>query len=74
MQTYAIKIKGRLPEHWSPWFDGLAIVYDSEKGLTTIRGAVKDQTALHGLLSRVRDLGLHLIAVHQLDDDCCEIG
>ena len=59
---YRITIKGALDDSWSAWFDGMAIAHDTN-GDTTLEGAVRDQTALHGLLARVRDLGLTLIAV-----------
>lgn len=59
---YRITIKGALDDSWSTWFDGMAVAQDAN-GDTTLEGAVRDQTALHGLLARVRDLGLTLIAV-----------
>ena len=59
---YRITIKAALDDSWSPWFDGMAIAHDAN-GDTTLEGAVRDQTALHGLLAKVRDLGLTLIAV-----------
>ena len=61
---YRITIKGALDESWSAWFDGLAITHDAD-GDTTLEGAVRDQAALHGLLARVRDLGLTLLAVER---------
>lgn len=64
---YQIKVKGRLSGQWSEWFDGLEISY--EDGLTTIAGSVVDQSALHGLLNRIRDLGLQLVSVHRIDSD-----
>lgn len=58
-----IKVKERLDRHWKERFDGMDIV--SDDGCTTISGTVADQSALHGLLNTVRDLGLTLIAVEQ---------
>ena len=63
---YEIRLKGHLEARWAAWFDGLSLTQESD-GTTVIRGAVIDQAALHGLLSKVRDLGLPLIAVMQVD-------
>ena len=63
---YEIRLKGHLEARWTTWFDGLSLTQESD-GTTVIRGSVIDQAALHGLLSKVRDLGLPLIAVTQLD-------
>ena len=54
-----------LDEHWSAWFDGLQITSEPD-GLTLIAGPVTDQAALHGLLAKVRDLGVPLISVHRV--------
>ncbi len=63
---YQIKVKERLNRQWSDWFDGI-IAY--EKGVTTIKCEVVDQAALHGLLIRIRDLGLQLISVNRIESD-----
>ena len=63
---YEIRLKGHLEPRWAAWFDGLTLTQESD-GTTVIRGSVIDQAALHGLLSKVRDLGLPLIAVTQID-------
>jgi len=63
---YEIRLKGHLDDRWADWFDGLTITRE-DNGHTCITGAVADQAALHGLLSKVRDLGLPLISVIQLD-------
>jgi hypothetical protein len=63
---YEIRVKGHLDARWASWFDGLALSHESG-GTTVLRGPVVDQAALHGLLNRVRDLGLPLIAVTQVD-------
>lgn len=66
---YQIRVKGHLPDYWSDWFGGLTLTLDTERGETLLSGAVVDQTALHGLLNRVRDLGLILLAVNQMEPD-----
>ena len=63
---YEIRLKGHLEARWAAWFDGLSLIQESD-GTTLIRGSVIDQAALHGLLSKVRDLGLPLVAVTQVD-------
>lgn len=59
---YKITIKEYLDDSWSDWFDSLTITH-AEDGATTLAGAVRDQTALYGLIARVRDLGLTLVDV-----------
>ena len=66
MQTVEIRVKGRIDEHWSDWFDDLAISYD--EGETVLNGQVADQAALYGLLARLRDLGLALVSVRPTGD------
>jgi len=63
---YEIRLKGRLDARWATWFDGLSLSHESD-GTTVLSGPVIDQAALHGLLSKVRDLGLPLISVTQID-------
>ena len=63
---YEIRLKGHLDDRWAAWFDGLTITRE-DNGNTRLTGAVVDQATLHGLLSKVRDLGLPLIAVTQVD-------
>lgn len=65
---YAIRVAGHLGAEWSAWFDGLAIT-PTASGDTLLSGFVADQAALHGLLRRVRNLGLALLAVNRLADD-----
>jgi hypothetical protein len=60
--TYRIRVQGRLGAHWAAWFDGLTITPD-EDGTTVIEGPVVDQAALHGVLQKLRDLGLSLESV-----------
>jgi hypothetical protein len=61
-ETYEIRIQGRLDGRWSAWFDGMELVL-ADDGSTLIRGQVVDQAALHGLIQKVRDLGLPLLSV-----------
>jgi len=61
---YEIRLQGRLEARWAAWFDGLSLTHESD-GTSVLRGPVADQAALHGLLQKVRDLGLPLIAVMQ---------
>ena len=63
---YEIRLKGRLDARWATWFDGLSLSHESD-GTTVLSGPVIDQAVLHGLLSKVRDLGLPLISVTQID-------
>jgi hypothetical protein len=63
---YEIRITGRLAAHWSNWFDGLTVGHDGD-GTTVISGPVADQAALHGLLQRVRDLGMPLVSVTRVE-------
>ena len=60
--SYEIRLKGRLDGRWAAWFDGLSLTHESD-GTTVIHGPVADQAALHGLLNKVRDLGLPLVSV-----------
>ena len=64
-QYYEIRLKGQLEARWATWFDGMAITPD-EEGNTLLSGPVADQAALHGLLKRVRDLGLPLLSVERV--------
>src|SRR3954463_7536346 len=63
---YEIRIQGHLENHWAAWFDGLILTYRSD-GTTVLHGLVTDQAALHGLLHKVRDVGLPLISVTRVD-------
>ena len=59
---YEIRIKGHLNDQWVDWFDGLTITL-TDDGNTVLSGAIIDQSALHGTLKKIRDLGLSLISV-----------
>jgi hypothetical protein len=61
-RTYEIRIQGHLDDKWADWFDDLSITR-ADNGETILRGPVVDQAALHGLLRKVRDLGLPLLSV-----------
>lgn len=61
--VYQIRIKGHLGAPWTAWFDGLSIMLE-ENGDTLLAGPVVDQAALHGLLKKVRDLGMPLLSVN----------
>ena len=66
MTAYRIRLKERLDQHWSNWLDGLMIIHEAN-GETVLAGEVVDQAALHGLLSKVRDLHLTLISVSPVE-------
>jgi hypothetical protein len=59
---YEIRTQGRISDRWAEWFDGMSLEYEDD-GTTVIRCPDLDQAALHGLLAKVRDLGLSLISV-----------
>ena len=65
---YEIRLKGHLDTRWAAWFDGLTLTTCSD-GTTIIHGLVVDQSALHGLLQKVRDVGLPLISVTRVEPD-----
>jgi len=70
---YRIRVKGTLDSSWSQWFDGMTIEA-TEGGETLLTGPVRDQTALHGLLGKIRDMGLPLLSLEKLKrtDDWAE--
>jgi hypothetical protein len=65
--TYEIRLQGHLDPRWAAWFDGLTLTQDND-GTTVIQGQIVDQAALHGLLQKVRDLGLTLVSVRAMPD------
>ena len=67
-EHYSIRVRGHLDQSWSAWFDDLAITNEAN-GDAVLTGPVVDQAALHGLLAKVRDLGLPLIAVQHIARD-----
>ena len=65
-KIYEIKIKGHLNASWADWFEELTFTHESD-GTTTLTGKIIDQAALHGMLKKVRDLGLPLLSVNCID-------
>jgi hypothetical protein len=65
---YEIRLTGHLDARWATWFDGLTVTQEPD-GTTVIGGSIVDQAALHGLLQRVRDLGIPLISVTRSEPD-----
>jgi hypothetical protein len=61
---YRLRVDGHLDEHWSSWFGDLTLTHEDD-GTTCLTGAVVDQAELHGLLTKIRDLGVTLISVVQ---------
>jgi hypothetical protein len=64
-EVYRIVIKGHLDSEWSDWFDGLTITL-VDNGETILSGPVADQTALHGVLNKIRDMGLPLLSLTRI--------
>ncbi len=62
---YCIRIEGHLAPEWSDWFENMTVQRQPD-GTTTLSGPVRDQAALHGLLIKVRDLGLSLVSVNPI--------
>lgn len=65
---YEIRLQGQLNARWADWFDGMTITLDTN-GDTLLSGPVVDQAALHGILKKVRDLGLTLLSVNSVEPD-----
>jgi hypothetical protein len=70
---YEIKIRERLDSKWSEWFYGMTITFENESA-TILYGPLPDQTVLHSVLDRIRDMNLHLISVNQIVPDGQNIG
>ncbi len=68
MRVYELRVEGHLDQHWSAWFGGLTLTCD-EDGSTSLCGPVTDQGELHGLLTKVRDLGVTLLSVRSIEAD-----
>ena len=63
---YRLRVAGHLDQHWSPWFGDLTLTHEDD-GTTSLAGVVSDQAELHGLLTKIRDLGVTLISVALVD-------
>lgn len=75
-RRYEIRLQGHLDSRWAAWFDGLTLTNEND-GTSVIAGPVVDQAALHGLLRKVRDVGLPLVSVLQVEPDqpdACSAG
>ena len=64
--AYRLRVEGHLAQHWSAWFQDFTLTREND-GTTSLSGAVTDQAELHGLLTKVRDLGITLISVEVID-------
>ncbi len=64
--TYEIRVEGLIDDRWSEWLGGMALTHEDNRE-TVLLGELQDQTALQGVLERIRDLGLELISVRRLD-------
>ena len=67
-ETYHIEVMGYLDTKWEQWFDGFEITHQ-DTGVTRLNGTVEDQSALHGLLAKIRDLGLSLLSVNRIEPE-----
>ena len=72
LEVYQIVIKGHLDSEWSEWFEGLTITM-VDNGATILSGPLVDQTALHGVLIKIRDLGLPLLSLTRIDPDISDV-
>ena len=70
--VYQIRVKGHLGRHWTDWFEGLTIMLEAN-GDSLLTGPVVDQAALHGVLTKVRDLGLPLVSVIEIEPEQAEM-
>jgi hypothetical protein len=70
--VYQIRIKGHLGQQWTDWFEGLTITLE-DNGDTLLSGKVVDQAALHGLLKKVRELGIPLISVNPVQPNQVDV-
>jgi hypothetical protein len=68
VSDYELRLQGHLDARWAAWFDGLTLTHETD-GTTNLRGPIVDQAALHGLLHKIRDLGIPLISVTQTEPD-----
>ena len=71
-EVYCIRVRGHLARRWSDWFDGFQMSYCGDD--TVLTGRVADQAALHGALAKIRDLGLHILLVENLEGEVHDDG
>jgi hypothetical protein len=64
--NYQIRIEGHLGQRWAEWFDGMSITPEAD-GNTLLAGSLPDQAALHGLLKKMRDMGITLVSINRID-------
>ncbi|MBL8102839.1 MAG: hypothetical protein JNM02_09945, partial [Anaerolineales bacterium] len=69
--VYQFKLKGHLGQQWMNWFEGLTVTLE-EDGNTLLSGTVVDQSALHGILKKIRDLGMPLLSMNLIDSNPAE--
>ena len=67
-ELYEIRVEGHLDSRWADWVEGMAFTHEAE-GTTTLTGRLADQPALHGVLNRMRDLGVPIISMRRLDPE-----
>ncbi len=72
-QVYQIRIKGHLDAQWTDWFEGMTITLEGN-GDTLLTGPVIDQAALYGLLKKIRDLGMPLVAVNRVEPSQADVS
>jgi hypothetical protein len=72
VSIYEIRVKGRLDQYWATWFEGLTLAYEADT--TVLRGALADEAALHGVLSKVGNLNLQLLSVNTLETSSAASG
>jgi hypothetical protein len=70
---YEILLQGQLNARWADWFEGMTITLDND-GNTILSGPLADQAALHGILKKVRDMGLTLLSVNSVEPGNKEVG
>lgn len=70
---YEIRVRGHLGSRWATWFDGMHLTTTSD-GLTVLAGPIVDQAALHGVLAKLRDIGLPLISLTLIDPQATPRG
>lgn len=71
-RIYQIRLTGHLGREWTAWFEGLTVTLEAD-GDTLLTGPVSDQAALHGLLKKVRDLGMSLVSVNRLEPGATDV-